>query len=72
LSVWVTVDAEVNPAVAGRELRLLYKFGDGGNGNSGSGSGSARAVPETVKVEARSARSTVKVTVPPGGVVVYK
>lgn len=59
LSVWATVDAELHAAVDGDELRLLYSSGGAG-------------VPETISVEGRSGRSTVKLTVPPGGVVVYK
>jgi hypothetical protein len=39
----------------------LYPSGDAGAG-----------VPAAIRVEARSGRSTVKLTVPPGGVVVYK
>ncbi|KAK5062798.1 hypothetical protein LTR84_004873 [Exophiala bonariae] len=61
LSVWVTVDAEVHPA--GTELALLYSSADGGV---------ATEVPQKIAVEARSGRSTVKLTVPPGGVLVYK
>ncbi|KEF55299.1 uncharacterized protein A1O9_08953 [Exophiala aquamarina CBS 119918] len=67
LSVWVTVDAEVHPAVARDELRLLHSSSSSSSSSSGTG-----VVPDTIKVEARSGRSTVKLTVPPGGVVVYK
>lgn len=58
LSAWVTVDVEAHPA--GTELVLLYSSAGGGG------------VPQKIAVEARSGRSTVKLTVPPGGVVVYK
>lgn len=57
LTVWVTVDSEIHPA--GSKLGVLFstKGGD---------------VEKEVVVETRNGRSVVSITVPSGGVVVYK
>ncbi|EXJ82609.1 hypothetical protein A1O3_06422 [Capronia epimyces CBS 606.96] len=57
VSAWVTVDSDVHPP--GSTIVLLY-------------SSIADKVPKSVKVQDTNGRSIVQVTVPPGGVVLYK
>ncbi|EXJ90857.1 hypothetical protein A1O1_03962 [Capronia coronata CBS 617.96] len=57
LSVWVTVDSEVHGP--GSTMSLVH-------------STSTDKVPESLIVEGRNGRSVVQITVPSGGVVVYK
>lgn len=76
LQVWVTVDAELHHAGVGvvDELRLLYSYSYPSATAGGAGGGVGAGVPQTITVKkaAGGGRSVVKLTVPPGGVVVYK